>query len=206
MIEDDFAAGRPAWEAAGAELVRDVPPYQELKLRLLNGAHSAIAYIGALLGMTFVADVMADPALARFVERLMLEEIAPLTPRAARLTTSRATSRPSCAGSRTGRCSTARCRSPWTARRRSRCAGCRSCARHGGAACRCPHLVTALAVWLRFLDGRDEAGRELPLDDPLAPRLRASAARGRRAGSRGAGGCCGIEEVFGRDLREDAGP
>ena len=50
VIEDDFAAGRPLWEAAGAELVRDVRPYQELKLRLLNGAHSAIAYLGALLG------------------------------------------------------------------------------------------------------------------------------------------------------------
>ena len=80
VIEDDFAAGRPRWEAAGAELVRDVRPYQELKLRLLNGAHSAIAYLGALLGKPFVADVMADPELARFVERLMLEEIAPLTP------------------------------------------------------------------------------------------------------------------------------
>ena len=52
VIEDDFAAGRPAWEAAGAELVRDVAPYQELKLRLLNGPHSAIAYVGALLGLT----------------------------------------------------------------------------------------------------------------------------------------------------------
>src|SRR3712207_4330683 len=80
VIEDDFAAGRPRWEAVGAELVRDVRPYQEMKLRLLNGAHSAIAYIGALLGKPFVADVMADPALARFVERLMLQDIAPLTP------------------------------------------------------------------------------------------------------------------------------
>ena len=80
VIEDDFAAGRPRWEAAGAELVQDVRPYQELKLRLLNGAHSAIAYLGALLGKPFVADVMADPELARFVKRLMLEDIAPLTP------------------------------------------------------------------------------------------------------------------------------
>ena len=80
VIEDDFAAGRPCWEAVGVELVRDVRPYQEVKLRLLNGAHSAIAYLGALLGKPFVADVMADPELARFVERLMFEEIAPLTP------------------------------------------------------------------------------------------------------------------------------
>ena len=62
MIEDDFAAGRPL----GGGRRRTGPrrrPYQELKLRLLNGAHSAIAYLGALLGKPFVADVMADPPL-----------------------------------------------------------------------------------------------------------------------------------------------
>ena len=131
VIEDDFAAGRPRWEAAGAELVRDVRPYQELKLRLLNGAHSAIAYLGALLGKPFVADVMADPALARFIERLMLEEIAPLTPAPPGFDVDALCPGPAAAVRRTGRCSTARCRSPWTARRRSRCAGCRCCARPG---------------------------------------------------------------------------
>ena len=67
----------------------------------------------------------------------------------------------------------------------------------------CRHLVTALAAWLRFLAGRDEAGRELPLDDPMAPRLRVAitpvaddpAAQVRVA--------LGIEEVFGPDLRQD---
>ena len=80
VIEDDFAAGRPPGRRPGRSWSATSRPYQELKLRLLNGAHSAIAYLGALLGLPFVADVMADPALARFVERLMLEEIAPLTP------------------------------------------------------------------------------------------------------------------------------
>ena len=61
-------------------MVRDVVPYQEMKLRLLNGPHSAIAYLGALLGKPFVADVMADHEFARFVERLMREDIAPCTP------------------------------------------------------------------------------------------------------------------------------
>ena len=117
VIEDDFA-GPAALGAAGAELVGDVRPYQELKLRLLNGAHSAIAYLGALLGKPFVADVMADPELAGFIERLMFEEIArsPCCPQA-----STSTLRPArCAGSPTARCGTAPCRSPWTARRRSR--------------------------------------------------------------------------------------
>ena len=50
VIEDRFAAGRPAWEAAGAIFTDDVEPYELLKLRLLNGTHSLIAYLGALAG------------------------------------------------------------------------------------------------------------------------------------------------------------
>ena len=60
VIEDRFAAGRPAWEAAGAELVADVAPYELMKLRLLNGAHSTLAYLGYLAGYETVADAMAD--------------------------------------------------------------------------------------------------------------------------------------------------
>ncbi len=43
VIEDHFPAGRPAWERFGVEMVADVAPFEEMKLRLLNGAHSAIA-------------------------------------------------------------------------------------------------------------------------------------------------------------------
>src|SRR3546814_1851250 len=46
VIEEDFAGPRPRWEAVGAELVADVAPYETAKLRMLNGAHSALAYIG----------------------------------------------------------------------------------------------------------------------------------------------------------------
>ncbi len=71
VIEDDFAAGRPAWERAGAELVSDVAPYERMKLRMLNGAHSMLAYAGHLLGKTYVRDVMADDMLAPLVGRHM---------------------------------------------------------------------------------------------------------------------------------------
>ena len=132
VIEDEFAAGRPRWEVAGAELVQDVRPYQELKLRLLNGAHSAIAYLGALVGKPFVADVMADPELARFIRRLMLEDIAPLTPAPPGFDIEgyvQALLQRFANGSLQHRT----CRSPWTARRRSRCAGSPCCARPGDA-------------------------------------------------------------------------
>ena len=68
---------------AGVTLVLDVRSYEQAKLRLLNGAHSTLAYLGLLAGFETVAEAMADPMLARFVERLMREDIAPtLTPTA----------------------------------------------------------------------------------------------------------------------------
>ena len=51
VIEDDFAAGRPAWERAGAILTADVRPYEQIKLRMLNGAHSTLAYLAQLGGL-----------------------------------------------------------------------------------------------------------------------------------------------------------
>ncbi|MCJ8142212.1 mannitol dehydrogenase family protein [Ancylobacter sp. A5.8] len=69
VIEDDFGAGRPEWELAGAVFVSDVGPYEQMKLRMLNGAHSMLAYSGQLSGKTYVRDVMADPAHAALVRR-----------------------------------------------------------------------------------------------------------------------------------------
>ena len=77
VIEDRFAGPRPPWEHAGVMLIDDTRPFQMLKLRLLNGTHSAIAYLGQLCGRETVADVMADERLSPFVRRLMLEEIRP---------------------------------------------------------------------------------------------------------------------------------
>jgi fructuronate reductase len=71
VIEDRFTGPRPAWESAGATLVADVAPFETMKLRLLNGSHSALAYLGSLAGHETVADAMADPGLAAFIPRLM---------------------------------------------------------------------------------------------------------------------------------------
>lgn len=77
VIEDDFAGDRPPLDLAGATFTRSVAAWEETKLRLLNGAHSTLAYLGLLLGLETVRDTMAHPALAGFVERLMREDIAP---------------------------------------------------------------------------------------------------------------------------------
>jgi fructuronate reductase len=76
MEEVDFAA-QPDWASVGITVSRDVTAYERAKLRLLNGAHSTLAYVGLLAGLQTVADAMAQPALRTFIERLMIEEIEP---------------------------------------------------------------------------------------------------------------------------------
>ncbi len=84
VIEDRFAGPRPPWETAGAELVADVVPHETAKLRLLNGPHSACAYLGILSGYQYVADVMQDADLKLFLTGLVNREILPtVTPPAA---------------------------------------------------------------------------------------------------------------------------
>jgi fructuronate reductase len=77
VIEDRFAGPRPGWDKHGAQLVSDVAPYETAKLRMLNGAHSALAYLGLERGHEFVHQAVADPELCALVERLMRREAAP---------------------------------------------------------------------------------------------------------------------------------
>ncbi len=77
VIEDRFAGPRPAWETVGAELVSDVRPYETAKLRMLNGAHSLLAYVGLARGYTYVHEAVGDSRIRSLVERLMRLEAAP---------------------------------------------------------------------------------------------------------------------------------
>jgi fructuronate reductase len=81
VIEDKFAGPRPAWEHHGAQITSDVHAYENAKLRMLNGAHSALAYLGLQRGHEFVHQAIADPELAPLIDRLMRDEAATsLTP------------------------------------------------------------------------------------------------------------------------------
>lgn len=77
VVEDNFVAGRPAWEKAGAELVADVLPFEEMKLRMLNGSHSFLAYLGYLAGYQHINECMEDENYRRAAHALMLQEQAP---------------------------------------------------------------------------------------------------------------------------------
>ncbi|MCW8345888.1 mannitol dehydrogenase family protein [Vibrio sp. ZSDZ65] len=74
VIEDNFVAGRPEWEKAGAMLVNDVLPYEEMKLRMLNGSHSFLAYNGSLAGYEYIYQCMEDGVFKSVTKKLMVEE------------------------------------------------------------------------------------------------------------------------------------
>jgi fructuronate reductase len=77
IVEESEFEGQPDWASVGVTMSRDVSAYERAKLRLLNGAHSTLAYLGLLAELETVAQAMAQPALRAFVERLMVEDIQP---------------------------------------------------------------------------------------------------------------------------------
>ncbi|WP_298437439.1 mannitol dehydrogenase family protein [uncultured Jannaschia sp.] len=77
VIEDDFCAGRPPWDHAGATFSSDVHAYEAMKIRLLNAGHQVIADPGELLGIETIAGCMAHPAIAALFRKVELEEIVP---------------------------------------------------------------------------------------------------------------------------------
>lgn len=77
VLEDHFVAGRPAWEKCGIQFTHDVAAYEKIKLRILNGSHQALCYIGILLGHTFVHEATNDPAIRQLVQLMLQREVLP---------------------------------------------------------------------------------------------------------------------------------
>ncbi|MGZ2257222.1 mannitol dehydrogenase family protein [Roseobacter sp. A03A-229] len=77
VIEDDFCAGRPAWDTVGATFTDDVHSYEAMKIRILNAGHQVLANAGEILGLETIADCMAHPQISAFFRKVQMEEIAP---------------------------------------------------------------------------------------------------------------------------------
>jgi mannitol 2-dehydrogenase len=77
VVEDNFPQGRPAWEKVGATFVKDVTPWEYMKIRILNGGHAAIAYIGGLMDIHFVHEAMENKLVRDYLKKLTDEEIRP---------------------------------------------------------------------------------------------------------------------------------
>lgn len=81
VVEDNFKAGRPALETVGVEMVADVAPYEEAKIRILNSSHALIAWAGTLAGLSYIHEDVANPAIRRMAEEYVTRDVIPcLTP------------------------------------------------------------------------------------------------------------------------------
>jgi fructuronate reductase len=175
VIEDRFPLGRPAWERTGAELVTDVLPYEAMKLRMLNGSHSAIAYLGQLAGWRTVADAIADPTLAAFISGLMEEAAATLQmpPQVDLATYSRSLmARFANPALQHQTAQIARDGSQKLPMRLFATATAR--AAYGLTS---PHVALAVAAWLRFLQSHADDGSLLTVEDPKKDALLAAVRR-----------------------------
>ncbi|HLJ58383.1 MAG TPA: mannitol dehydrogenase family protein [bacterium] len=174
VVEDRFPGGRPAWETAGATMVADVRPWEEMKLRLLNGSHSSIAYLGQLAGWPTVDVAIRDPALAGHIRALMAE-IAPTLslPPGVDLAGYRDTLMRRFANHELQHL-TARIAEDGTQKLPQRLlAPARALLAEGHPPV---HIALAVAAWIRFCQGRADGGSALPLHDPRADQVRALAA------------------------------
>jgi fructuronate reductase len=171
VIEDAFPGGRPAWEAAGAVLTTDAGPYERLKLRTLNGVHSALAYLGALAGCDTIAAALKLPGLRAALERFVVEDIAPsLDPPDGVSVVEYGQSVLDRFANEAIAHRTLQVAMDGTQKLPQRILHTMAARRAAGAWPRWAAL--AVAGWMRFVAGQADDGRPLPLDDPLADLVR----------------------------------
>lgn len=203
VIEDRFIGNaRPRWERAGAEIVSDVAPYEHMKLRLLNGAHSALAYLGYLSGRGTIADAVSDPALRGYVETLW-REIIPVVP-----------APPGTDLEAYAKALLERFSNPAIRHRTWQIAmdGSQKLPQRLLSTARerlarnlpLPRIALAVAAWMRYVGGVDEQGREIDVRDPLASQLRDILRQAGGAPLDKVRAVLEVTSIFGEDLPRDA--
>jgi fructuronate reductase len=204
VIEDDFVDGaRPDLAAAGAQLVSDVRPFELMKLRMLNGTHSSLAYLGYLAGHETVAEAVADPPFAAFCRRLWADEIIPtLEPPEGEDLAAYAEALLARYANPGIRHRTWQIAMDGSQKLPQRLLG--TIADDLAAGRPCPGLTLAVAAWMQYVSGDDLAGRPIDVRDPLADRLaRLSAGAGDTVARVDA--LLSVAEVFPPELAARAG-
>ncbi|MDY0873610.1 mannitol dehydrogenase family protein [Dongia rigui] len=201
VIEDRFPAGRPAWESAGAQMVADVRPFELMKLRMLNGSHSILAYLGYLSGHAHVAEAVANPQLRQLIHGFMTEEVMPTLPpclgdlaayrdlllqRFGNSALKHRTWQIAMDGSQ-------KLPQRLLSTIRARLAAGLSAQR----------AILGVAAWLRYATGLDENGNVIDVRDPLAARLKTALSAS--AASDALDRVLAMHDVFGTDLPNHAG-
>lgn len=201
VIEDNFVAGRPAWEKAGAELVADVVPFEEMKLRMLNGSHSFLAYLGYLAGYQHINDCMEDEHYRQAAKALMLQEQAP---------TLKVTGVDL---ARYAEMLIARYSNPALRHRTWQIAmdGSQKLPQRMLDSVRWhlahqrpfPLLALGIAGWMRYVGGVDEQGNAIEVCDPLLSQIQ-TAVQASEEGESRVKALLGIEAIFGKELPLEA--
>jgi len=203
VIEDRFPSGRPPFEAVGGQLVTDVRPFEVLKLRMLNGSHSTLAYLGYLAGYEFVSQAIADDTFRAFIWDLMTKEVMNTLPtgvgdlgayrnalleRFANPALKHRTWQIAMDGSQ---------------KLPQRLLGTiRDRIKRGRPVAR---VALGVAAWMRYVTGIDERGNAIDVRDPLASRLRAVASAAGQSAEQLVAGLLSVSEIFGDDLPSDDG-
>lgn len=197
VIEDDFVNGeRPSWDRAGAQLVTNVAAFEAMKLRCLNGAHSALAYLGYLARYETIAQTVADPDFAAFIDQLWTGEVIPTIPppEGTDLTAY-------CASLKTRFQNPAIQHRTWqiamdgSQKVPQRLLGTIQDCLDAGRPFPC--LALGVAGWMRYVQGVDETGAAIDVRDPLLQQLQ-SAAAGSPEGQ--VAGLLAVTDVFGPTL------
>jgi fructuronate reductase len=202
VIEDVFPAGRPAWDRAGAVLTDDVEPWERLKLRALNGVHSALAYLGALAGCQTIAESLRLPGMRAMLERLIADDIAPsFTPPPGVSVIEYGQSVLDRFANRVIEHRTLQVAMDGSQKLPQRVLHTVLDRRSAGAEPRWGALV--IAAWMRFAGGRADDGQPLPLDDPLAGPIRAALDGTGGKPAEVVAALFGLESVFPAELAGD---
>ncbi|WP_039917976.1 mannitol dehydrogenase family protein [Cellvibrio mixtus] len=199
VVEDKFADGRPEWEKVGVLLVNDVRIFEKIKLRLLNGAHSTMAYTGYLSGFQYISEVMEQPAFVNLVKTYMAREagetvVAPagfdieaykqqLRDRFSNKALKHRTWQIAMDGSQ-------KLPQRLLETLREQLAG------NGHI----DILCLGVAAWIRYVSGVDEKGQAIEVSDPLAKELRAACDANQGNPAATVKAVVGIQKVFGADL------
>ncbi|SFK10723.1 fructuronate reductase [Candidatus Pantoea symbiotica] len=201
VIEDNFVNGRPAWENAGAELVSDVLPFEEMKLRMLNGSHSFLAYLGFLAGYEHISDCMADASYRAAARALMLQDQAPTLRTQGVDLEAYADSLIARYENRAIKHRTYQIATDGTQKLPQRLLD--SARWHLRNGTSCDFVLLGVAGWMRYVSGVDEQGQAIEIRDPLKDQL-ANIVANSEDGAARVKALLGLNAVFGDDLQQQA--
>ncbi len=177
VVEDNFCAGRPDWESVGVQMTDNVHPYEMMKLRLLNASHSLLGFLGSLLGYTYTSEAMGDELIRRAIEQFM-DEVTSTLPSLLDIdfddykqTLIERFSNPKVCDQLSRLCLNSSDKLP-----KFVLGSLRDKLEQDGSI---KYLSFTIAAWFRYLNGADEQGQSLPIDDPMAAMLREKASDGK---------------------------